>query len=326
MSRVERTCTEIPPAVDDQRQYPEYRPLKDYRDVPAYVLLGDPGAGKTTAFKTECEALGESAIDPIPASTFLTYDTNTIPQEWQKGTLFIDALDEVRAGTQDGNRNFRDVVKLLRALDKPRVRISCRDADWLDERDRELLSDVSTDGNLMVLRLDPLTDSQISQILSDREEISDPREFVRTAREHGVGALLENPLSLRMLADVVASGEELWPETRLELFQKATSLLAAEENDAHKAADPQPPVSELLDAAGRLCAVLLISGATGYTLRHRRASDGYLHPDQCEYDHDLLPRTLDTRLFTAESPRPLGPRTPSRRRVPRRETLRSDCP
>ena len=62
MSHVERTCTEVPPARDDQRSQTTSRPLKAYRDAPAYVLLGDAGAGKTTAFETECNALGDEAI------------------------------------------------------------------------------------------------------------------------------------------------------------------------------------------------------------------------------------------------------------------------
>ena len=40
---VPRTCTEIPPPEENRNQQKDSRPLKAFRDRPAYVLLGDPG-------------------------------------------------------------------------------------------------------------------------------------------------------------------------------------------------------------------------------------------------------------------------------------------
>ena len=98
---VPRTCAEISAEEADQHREKESRPLEAFRDVPAYVLLGDPGAGKTTAFEAECEALGEKAyFRVITADDFLTFDVSDHPPEWRDKTLFIDGLDEVRAGAQ----------------------------------------------------------------------------------------------------------------------------------------------------------------------------------------------------------------------------------
>ena len=55
---VTRTCTEIPEGATRRERPPCSRPLSAYRESPAYVLLGDPGAGKTTSFEAEREALG----------------------------------------------------------------------------------------------------------------------------------------------------------------------------------------------------------------------------------------------------------------------------
>ena len=105
------------------------RPLKEFRGAPVYVLVGDPGAGKTTAFQDECAALGEQAF-LVTARDFLTFD----PQhhhEWRGKTLFIDGLDEIRAGASDVRTPFHEIRRKLDALGKPRFRLSCREADWL---------------------------------------------------------------------------------------------------------------------------------------------------------------------------------------------------
>jgi len=63
------------------------------------VLLGDPGAGKTTEFEEECRILGNSA-HYVTARNFVTLDIGT-RREWRDKVLFIDSLDEIRAGAPD---------------------------------------------------------------------------------------------------------------------------------------------------------------------------------------------------------------------------------
>ena len=87
---VPRTCTEISAGNEDQHREKESRLLESFRDAPTYVLLGDPGAGKTTAFEAECAALRENAC-LITARDFLTFNPQSRP-EWRDKTLFIDGL------------------------------------------------------------------------------------------------------------------------------------------------------------------------------------------------------------------------------------------
>ena len=91
-----RTCYEL---TSDGGFRSEPRSLADFRSETAYVLLGDPGAGKTTAFRKECEALGDKAKD-FTVRHFLRVDP-TVHPEWRNKVLFIDGLDEVRAGQND---------------------------------------------------------------------------------------------------------------------------------------------------------------------------------------------------------------------------------
>ena len=85
---VSRTCTVISQRDGERPQHGERqsRPLEEFRDSPAYVLVGDPGAGKTTAFEEECAALGEQAF-LVTARDFLTFDPQNHP-EWSGKTLY----------------------------------------------------------------------------------------------------------------------------------------------------------------------------------------------------------------------------------------------
>ena len=242
---VRRTCTEILLQKQGNR---ESRPLKEFRSAAAYVLLGDPGAGKTTAFDAECDALGESA-HPISARDFLTLDVNNHP-EWRDKTLFIDGLDEIRAGTIDARTPFDQVRSRLDQLGRPRFRLSCREADWLGDNDRRNLAAVSQDSQVRVLRLDPLTDSDVVRILNDCPGIDDAQAFISSARKRGVDALLKNPMSLIMLSKAVAQGNG-WPKSRLDTFEKACSIIVREHNENHEIAGQPYTRDQVISAAGR---------------------------------------------------------------------------
>ena len=123
---VARTCTEVPQNDTRQERDSPSRPLAAFRTVPAYVLLGDPGSGKSTSFEAEREALGEDAC-LVTARDFLALEPNAHP-EWRGKTLFIDGLDEVRAGSADARTPFDELRRRLDSLGRPRFRLSCREA------------------------------------------------------------------------------------------------------------------------------------------------------------------------------------------------------
>ena len=88
-----RTCN----VVDDgepQIDGGTHAPLSNYADCAAYVLIAEPGAGKTTAFKAESAAQGAVCVT---VRNFLTFDK----PEWLDTTLFLDGLDESRASSTD---------------------------------------------------------------------------------------------------------------------------------------------------------------------------------------------------------------------------------
>ena len=299
---VARSCTEVLPSDAERGRDARSRPLSAFGAASAYVLLGDPGSGKSTSFGAECDALGDEAC-LVTARDFLTLNPHAHP-DWHRKTLFIDGLDEVRAGGGDARTPLDKLRRRLDSLGKPKFRLSCREADWLGTNDRTNLARVSRDGSLTVLRLDPLAGDDIERILNARSGIDDVRSFVATAKEKGVAGFLDNPQCLGMLADVVTRGGG-WPESRLELFEQACRLVLCEQNEEHRAvarasAVVTTPDDDLLDAAGRLCAVLLISGAAGCATVPEREDTDYPDLSRCAREcREQCRQAVSTKLFTA---------------------------
>ena len=292
---VPRTCTEITQG-DDARENENNSvsvPLEKFRDERAYALLGDPGSGKTTAFEDQCKKLGNAAF-LITGRDFLTFDPQV---EWRKKTIFIDGLDEIRSGPPDPRTPLDRVRQRLDNLGRPPFRISCREADWLGKSDRDHLARVAENSQVKVLRLDPLTTSDVEHILSDRPSLGDVQRFIEKAQELGIYELLLNPQTLNMLADVVSRSGG-WPESRLEIFEKACKEMSKEHNSEHMAGDNPPPPEELMSIAGHMCAIHLISGSAGYSLNHDEASTDYITLDRCGYAPiESLRHALSTKLF-----------------------------
>ena len=87
-----RTCRVVDESDPNRVAEKPSKPLGNYADAAAYVLIAEPGAGKTTAFESEAASPGR---EYETVSGFRTYDDKP---EWHDKTLFLDGLDESRAG------------------------------------------------------------------------------------------------------------------------------------------------------------------------------------------------------------------------------------
>ena len=285
----QRTCTVIN---EDNSEERSKTSLTNFANTSTYVLIGEPGSGKTTAFK--CEANSPGGVY-VTARDFRTFDDEA---EWRGKVLYIDGLDETRAGSDDGRNSLDQIRAKLRQLGCPKFRLSCRWADWFGPNDRKHLKKVSSDKQITVLHLDPLSKQDIKDILCKNFDIEDTDGFIATARERGIDALLKNPQTLGMLAEAVSAGK--WPETRKETFELACRKLLTEVNDEHLIANPQNiNFEQLFDTAGRLCAAQLLTGSAGYTLLGKAISDeDYPAPEEVKSDEEGDVRhVLSTRLF-----------------------------
>ena len=296
-----RTCTVVNEGDADRGAEKSSRPLSNYADTSAYVLIAEPGAGKTTAFKAE--AAKQGAVH-VTVRNFLRFDK----PEWRDTTLFLDGLDESRAGPGDRRTPLDGIVKKLGGLGCQPFRLSCRWSFWLAANDKNGLREVSPDGTVTVVRLDPLSKRNIKDILVKNHGVEDADAFVAAARERGVDGLLSNPQNLELLAKSVARGK--WPNSRKETFEQACRMLVHEPNGEHRVANPSAAATDpLIEAAGRLCAVQLLAGNAGYTLPDRSEPD-VDYPSLAEVDGDLqgnAGQVLGTRLFAGVSEGRLAP-------------------
>ncbi|MCQ8116909.1 NACHT domain-containing protein [Methylomonas rosea] len=285
--RVPRTVTEK--TTEDVSA--ESRPIADYRGRPVYVLLGEPGAGKSTLFEEEAGNTGNGYY--ISARDFIDLDND----EWREKTLFIDGLDEARAGKDDARTPLGAIRGKLNKLGCKRFRISCREADWLGALDNKDLAKVSPSQEITQLYLDSLNSGDVKTILANDGRVGDADSFIAKAESFGLSGLLDNPQTLDMLIDGAKGGRE-WPSTKQQVFQLASEQLAVEFNDEHRVAEKSPVnIPTLLEAAGLLCAIQLLANLSGF-------SEGCSQPGRISLDSIDLPPSactaLKTRLFRKE--------------------------
>ena len=264
-------------------------PLDVFRDSKSWILLGEPGAGKTTAFEMEAQATGGLVLS---IREFIKRDAQP---DWSSKTLYLDGLDEVRAIGDDSI--LMQVRNRLSALGNPPFRLSCRAADWLGETDSKDLWSTSG-GSLPILYLEPLSLDDIHLILKHSHHIEDPKAFTDEAEHRGVTGLLDNPQNLGLLAKAIRG--QAWPETRFDTFELACEYLAKEANDAirKRTAAKACSVEQRLHAGGHLCAILLLADQVGVALDEGSADDRYFTVGAClGLDPVSARESLQTRLF-----------------------------
>ncbi len=233
-------------------------PLSQYRDVPAWVLIADPGAGKTDAFKTLSQA----------ESGYYTTARDFVELELQpnlSSPIFIDGLDEITAGNTAGSTALGQIRSKLQRLGTPRFRISCREADWRGNTDSAALQRLVGDDNFSELHLAPLTRDQTLDLIAHWQTSNkgDAEKFMREAENRDLEGLLDNPQTLRMLVKAVATQDAGWPDSKTKTYKMACAQLAQEQNEEHRATQQNDllPFEQVQEAAGYLSAVMLLSGS-----------------------------------------------------------------
>lgn len=249
----------------------EHKSFDAYRAHKAWVLLGDPGAGKTSTFEDLAAREGGTKVS---ASAFLDLDD---PDGYDE-PIFIDGLDE--AAALEGKTPIGRIRSKLQRLGTPRFRLSCREADWRGSADSNALQELVGSGNLAELHLSPLSTEQSIAFARHWLQCSaaDAQAFIEEAQRRDLDGLLANPQTLRMLTEAVGRQAHDWPASKEETYARACAKLVREQNKNHLAAqrDSAPADAQLLHAAGYLCAVMLLSGSNSIAIQRPATSQPHV--------------------------------------------------
>ncbi len=185
--------------------------------------------------------------------------------------------------------------------DPPKVRISCRAADWLGDSDLAALAPYFEQrGDTCVLHLEGLSrDEQVAVLSAEHIGTDEATRFLDAATERGLNEFLDNPQNLLMLFRAVQGGK--WPATRTELYEISTGLMLAEANtERARSGVGVFTAVELRPAAGAICAARLISDVSAIDLSEQEGTPecpGYRSIDL--FSRECVQAALGRRVFDA---------------------------
>lgn len=268
----------------------EITTISKIRDRVGYVLLGEPGIGKSTVFASEARHDGVGVLTVRALVHGFAGDEGS--------PLYLDGLDEYRVDGAERDKIYH-VAKLLRELKPTRWRLSCRAEDWRKDADLSALELASGSETLLVAQLLPLLEVETLEVLASLGE-RDPKFFVAKALQVGAGGLLESPLSIKLLRTVVSTDGE-WPTSRYSLFEQATRQYSFEQNSLLQRGS-RASSKDILQAADRLSLLMLTTGARGIWRSNapppNEAEGEFVPANSTDLSPELVDDTLDTPMFT----------------------------
>ncbi|WP_442542623.1 NACHT domain-containing protein [Arthrobacter sp. KN11-1C] len=244
-------------------------PLDDVRERRATLILGEPGAGKSTALMQLGEALGSSfptleirRLDLrecySESSLERAFDELDSVQDGQPDRLLLmDSIDETPVIISEFVRFLRRRLLMLKAS-RWRVVAMCRTAESVSALDE--LFDELEDGAVHVLL--PLRRSDVTAIAE--AAAFDPVVFLEEVRQCSLDSLAAVPFTLNLLLQIYTA-DRRFSTSRGKTYDRAISLILARSDSAQYQPIPHmelPPLRERVGAE-RLAAFTALTNSPG---------------------------------------------------------------
>ena len=272
-------------------------------DNPVLVLCGPPGSGKTTELKRTREGLGlNEGIEVIFRQAVAFGTGNLLPElsvrsnQWVhalksgKDILFlVDGIDEA---LQREQTLLSSLIELLKAepLDRVRLVLTCRSAQWQSETGKELGSLWGRQGTDFVYEMCPLRYADVNQAV-ESEVSGQPQAFFREIERCEAVSLARWPITLNMLIAEFRESKRL-PASRRLLYHSAINGLVEEWNPGResklRSSEPDWLPDDKIKLARRIAALLIFGGKKAL-VRSDISSD----PDCLTYADILGDGTID---------------------------------
>jgi hypothetical protein len=248
--------------------------IEDLDHIPLLILVGQPGMGKSTVIEDELTRLAAAGFETervdlggVDTGELLRQDLgqSSAIQAWRGGAglyLFIDSLDRALVELSTVHRVLEAGLRSgAAAMERLRVRIACRSADWDDAvRDRLVglwpeRSEEERPPTAMTLELQGLSGADVRA--AAQAEGLNGDWLLEEITNKGAEALAGTPITLKMILSTVADAGVL--STRTELYRRAVQVLADEHDPLLRLERrDMPGPDSLLALAARSAAALLL--------------------------------------------------------------------
>ena len=241
--------------------------LEELADVKCLVLLGAPGIGKSYELQRAYRrsvADGERAVMASLRAIRNPRDLEVLVARNAVTTmgitplyLFLDGLDEAAVPVTDLFGWVVEAIKRLSSQETCYIRLTSRPTSWLQGYEEDLRS-LCGSQNVEVYDLAPLTAEDVRTAVIGAIGGEAEVGFVEQFKDNDTYTLLQLPVTLKMLLDVVAAGGSI-PKRRVEIYRRGLLALVERTDAARPTRSNKLAGEEKLLIAGRIAAAAILS-------------------------------------------------------------------